>query len=132
MIGPPPGVRVWLAAGPTDMRRGFDGLSRLVQEALGRNPFSGRVFAFRGRRGRRPPELNHERGDPILVALAPGGTGRQDAASEAFLGAASGFGSGVPPGRRTSAPLWLKRQRVPLAVNVHVTVRREDIAERNR
>jgi transposase len=51
VIGPPPGVRVWLAAGPTDMRRGFDGLSRLVQEVLGRDPFSGHVFAFRGRRG---------------------------------------------------------------------------------
>lgn len=38
MIGPPPGVRVWLAAGPTDMRRGFDGLARLVQEVLGRDP----------------------------------------------------------------------------------------------
>ena len=50
MIGPPPGVRVWLAAGPTDMRRGFDGLSRLVQEVLGGDPFSGHVFAFRGRR----------------------------------------------------------------------------------
>lgn len=50
MIGLPPGVRVWLAAGPTDMRRGFDGLSRLVQEVLGQDPFSGHVFAFRGRR----------------------------------------------------------------------------------
>ncbi|MDU7525309.1 MAG: IS66 family insertion sequence element accessory protein TnpB [Roseomonas mucosa] len=50
MIGPSPGVRVWLAAGPTDMRRGFDGLSRLVQEVLGGDPFSGHVFAFRGRR----------------------------------------------------------------------------------
>jgi transposase len=51
VIGPPPGVRVWVAAGPTDMRQGFDGLSRLVQEVLGRDPFSGHVFAFRGRRG---------------------------------------------------------------------------------
>ena len=50
MIGLPPGVRVWLAAGPTDMRRGFDGLSRIVQEVLGADPFSGHVFAFRGRR----------------------------------------------------------------------------------
>lgn len=50
MIGPPPGVRVWLAAGPTDMRQGFDGLARLVQEVLGRDPFNGHVFAFRGKR----------------------------------------------------------------------------------
>ena len=39
MIALPPGVRVWLAAGATDMRRGFDGLSRQVQEALGHDPF---------------------------------------------------------------------------------------------
>lgn len=45
------GVRVWLAAGATDLRRGFDGLAALVQEALGRDPFSGHVFVFRGRRG---------------------------------------------------------------------------------
>ncbi|GGG52733.1 hypothetical protein GCM10010964_44820 [Caldovatus sediminis] len=54
MIGPAPGVRVWLAAGPTDMRQGFDGLARLVQEVLGRDPFGGHVFAFRGKRGWRP------------------------------------------------------------------------------
>jgi transposase len=33
------------------MRRGFDGLARQVQEALGQDPFSGQLFVFRGRRG---------------------------------------------------------------------------------
>ena len=51
MIAPPPGVRVWLACGHTDMRRGFDGLSSLVQQQLGQDPFSGQLFVFRGRRG---------------------------------------------------------------------------------
>lgn len=51
MIGLPAGTRVWLAAGLTDMRRGFDGLSALVQGALMQDPFSGHVFVFRGRRG---------------------------------------------------------------------------------
>ena len=51
MIAPPPGVRVWLAAGVTDMRKGFDGLAALVQQHLGQDPFSGQLFAFRGRRG---------------------------------------------------------------------------------
>lgn len=45
------GVQVWLAAGHTDMRRGFDGLALLVQETLQRNPHSGHLFVFRGRRG---------------------------------------------------------------------------------
>ncbi|WP_084561464.1 IS66 family insertion sequence element accessory protein TnpB [Paraburkholderia terricola] len=53
MITPPGGTRVWLAAGVTDMRRGMDGLTALVQSALGRDPFSGHIFLFRGRRGSR-------------------------------------------------------------------------------
>ena len=51
MIGLPAGTRVWLAAGLTDMRKGFDGLSVLAQSALAQDPFSGHVFVFRGRRG---------------------------------------------------------------------------------
>jgi transposase len=51
MITLPAGVRVYLAMGPTDMRKGFDGLSMLVQELLKLDPFSGHLFAFRGRRG---------------------------------------------------------------------------------
>jgi transposase len=51
MIGLPSGTRVWLAAGATDMRKGFDGLSAVVQTVLRHDPFSGHVFAFRGRRG---------------------------------------------------------------------------------
>ena len=53
MIGPPPGTRVWMASGVTDMRKSFDGLSALVQEALEHDPFGGHVFVFRGRRGDR-------------------------------------------------------------------------------
>ena len=51
MIGLPSGTRIWLAAGLTDMRRGFDGLAALAQSALEQDPFSGHVFVFRGKRG---------------------------------------------------------------------------------
>jgi transposase len=51
MIPVPSGARVWLAAGHTDMRKGFDGLALLVQETLRRDPHSGHLFVFRGRRG---------------------------------------------------------------------------------
>jgi transposase len=51
MIGLPAGTRIWIAAGVTDLRRGFTGLSGMVQTALKENPFSGQVFVFRGRRG---------------------------------------------------------------------------------
>jgi transposase len=51
MIGLPTGTRIWIVAGVTDMRRGFVGLSGMVQTALEENPFSGQVYIFRGRRG---------------------------------------------------------------------------------
>ena len=51
MIPIPSGVRVWLATGHTDMRKGFPGLSLQVQEVLRRDPLSGHLFCFRGRRG---------------------------------------------------------------------------------
>lgn len=51
MIAVPGGVRVYLALGRTDMRKGMPGLSMLVQEVLGQDPFAGHLFVFRGRRG---------------------------------------------------------------------------------
>jgi transposase len=51
MIPVPSGVRVWLAVGRTDMRRGMNSLALQVQEALGRDPYAGDLFVFRGKRG---------------------------------------------------------------------------------
>lgn len=51
MIPVPGNVRVWLAVGRTDMRRGMNGLALQVQEALGRDPHAGDLFVFRGRSG---------------------------------------------------------------------------------
>ncbi|MDF3905914.1 IS66 family insertion sequence element accessory protein TnpB [Paracoccus sp. AS002] len=53
MIGPGTGVRVYLACGVTDMRKGIEGLAALAQDVLRQNPTCGAVFAFRGRRGDR-------------------------------------------------------------------------------
>lgn len=53
MIPVPSGVRVWLATGVTDMRRGMNTLALQVQEGLGRDPHGGDLFVFRGRRGDR-------------------------------------------------------------------------------
>jgi transposase len=47
------GTRIWIAAGFTDLRRGFQGLSSLVETVLEQQPFSGHVFVFRGKRGDR-------------------------------------------------------------------------------
>ena len=51
MIAIPGNVRVWLATGHTDMRRGFPSLARLVQESLKRDPHAGDLYVFRGRGG---------------------------------------------------------------------------------
>jgi transposase len=53
MIALPAGTQVWLAAGQTDLRKGFDGLAALVQVQLSEDPFSGQLYVFRGRRGDR-------------------------------------------------------------------------------
>ena len=50
MISVPTGARVWLATGYTDMRRGFPSLALQVQEVLRKDPLSGHLFVFRGRR----------------------------------------------------------------------------------
>jgi transposase len=51
MMGFPSHTQIWIAAGVTDLRRGFTGLSGMVQTKLEQDPFSGHVFVFRGRRG---------------------------------------------------------------------------------
>lgn len=51
MIGPSGTVRVYLACGVTDMRKGFDTLAAQVQIMLKVDPHSGALYAFRGRRG---------------------------------------------------------------------------------
>ena len=50
MIVVSPGIRVYLACGTTDMRKGMVGLAMVVQRTLTEDPFNGAVYAFRGRR----------------------------------------------------------------------------------
>lgn len=51
MIAVPSGVRVWIATGHTDMRRGMNGLALQVQQSFQRDPHAGDLFVFRGKRG---------------------------------------------------------------------------------
>jgi transposase len=60
MIPIPSGVRVWIATGHTDMRRGMNGLALQVQQALKRDPHAGDLFVFRGRRGNLVKVLWHD------------------------------------------------------------------------
>jgi transposase len=45
----PPNVKVHLALGYIDMRKGIDGLAMMVQGVLHQDPFTGHLFVFRGR-----------------------------------------------------------------------------------
>ncbi len=49
----PSGVKIHVALGVTDMRKGLDGLAMLVQGVLKQDPFSGHLFLFRGRKAER-------------------------------------------------------------------------------
>jgi transposase len=53
----PSGVKVHLALGITDMRKGLDGLAMLVQGVLKQDAFSGHLFLFRGRKADLPKIL---------------------------------------------------------------------------
>ena len=65
MLGVTQATKVYLFAAPTDMRKGFDGLSRLVR-AQGLDIFSGHLFVFISRRGDRIKILTWDRGGWIL------------------------------------------------------------------
>jgi transposase len=52
MIPIPAAVRVWIATGHTDMRRGMNSLALLVQEAFKRDPHGGDLYVFRGKSGK--------------------------------------------------------------------------------
>jgi transposase len=47
----PPALRIYLATTPTDLRKGFNGLSAAVEHVIGQDPTSGHLFVFRNRRG---------------------------------------------------------------------------------
>ena len=53
MLSLPPSVRLFACTQPTDMRRSFDGLARMVSEQIEQDPLSGHLFLFCNRRGDR-------------------------------------------------------------------------------
>jgi len=61
MLTLPPSVRIWCCASPTDLRRGFDGLSGLVRSQLRADPLSGHLFVFFNRKADRLKVLYWDR-----------------------------------------------------------------------
>jgi transposase len=78
MIAVPSGVRVWIATGHTDMRRGMNSLALLVQEAFKGDPYAGDLYVFRGRNGK------------LLKVLWPDGLGMSLYANRLERGYTSG------------------------------------------
>ena len=71
MIPVPAGVRVWLATGVTDMRRGMNTLALQVQEGLGRDPHAEDLYMFCGRKKRFDQDLVVRRLRDIALRQAP-------------------------------------------------------------
>ena len=67
MLSWPPSVRIFLAAGPADMRRGFDGLARMTTEVIRQDPFSGTIFVFRSKRADRVKMLVYDGTGLVLI-----------------------------------------------------------------
>jgi transposase len=55
-----PTLRIFLCLEAVDLRKSFDGLAALVQQALGHDPLSGHWFVFRNRTGDRLKILARE------------------------------------------------------------------------
>ena len=53
MFGLGAATRIYVAVGPTDMRKGFEGLFGLVRERLGCSPLGGHLFLFANARRNR-------------------------------------------------------------------------------
>ena len=94
MIPVPSDVRVWLAVGRTDMRKGMNGLALQVQEALGRDPHAGDLYVFRGARGDLIKIIWH---DGIGMSLTRSGWNRADSCGRHQR-------TGRSPSRRRSSP----------------------------
>ncbi len=66
MLKLPSSVKICLATAVTDMCKGHDGLSALVQQQLGQDVFSGHLFVFVSKRGDRIKILTWDHGGFVL------------------------------------------------------------------
>jgi transposase len=68
MLSLPPSGRVFMARGPTDLRKSFDTLSALVCEEIDEDPLSGHLFVFVNRLKNRVKILWWDRSGYCLLA----------------------------------------------------------------
>jgi transposase len=66
VIGLPATIRVFVAAGASDLRRGFDGLAQLARDRLEQDPMTGHLFVFANRRRDRVKTLYWDRDGHVI------------------------------------------------------------------
>lgn len=59
-------AKIYLAVQPVDTRKSFDGLCAVISEVLNKNPLTGHVFLFRGKRGDRIKALWWDRNGLVV------------------------------------------------------------------
>lgn len=67
MLSLPSTVRIYVAAEPVDLRRGFDGLAAATRQIISADPLSGHLFVFLNRRSNRMKILLWERSGYLLL-----------------------------------------------------------------
>ncbi len=67
MLTLPSSVRIYVAAEPVDLRRGFDGLAAATRSLMGADPMNGHIFVFLNRRRNRIKLLVWDRTGYLLV-----------------------------------------------------------------
>jgi transposase len=67
MLTLPSSVRIYVAAEPVDLRRGFDGLAAATRSIIGESPLSGHLFVYLNRRGNRIKILVWDRTGYLLL-----------------------------------------------------------------
>jgi transposase len=68
MLSLPPSVRIFVARGPTDLRKSFDTLAAVVCDVIDEDPQSGHLFLFLNRRQDRVKILWWDRSGYCLLA----------------------------------------------------------------
>jgi len=67
MLTLPPGIRVFVATGRVDGRKGIDGLATVVRSQFDENPLSGSMYVFFSRRADRVRVLYWDRDGYVLI-----------------------------------------------------------------
>ncbi len=67
MLTLPASVRIYVAAEPVDLRRGFDGLAATTRTLIRQDPLSGHLFVFLNRRGNRIKLLAWDRTGFLVI-----------------------------------------------------------------